>query len=645
MKRYYRIIFSLSLLISVSTSCVDDYLSVNPKSTTTPEVIFSDETFAEGSVFGIYERITNASFNHRLWPYKGLNNDTEVHLSSHSTNNVDNHISVSTYNNRATDDYWGSATSMAYEAIERANLCIEGLEKYGNPQPGTKLGYLYGEALFLRAWIYFELVGWFGNIPARFVPLSSENLYVGRSDRDDIYKQLLADLAIAAEMMPWAGTTSETANVIRPNKAAAKGLRARIALFAGGYGYHLYGETAVAQLSEDPDLTVEKTYAIARQECLEIMENEGKGFILENDFGKIFKDNCAAKFNAGGECLFKIPYLYAIRGNWMVAAGLIHGGDAGNNAPADGSDPYTTQRMGGIHGVVPSLFYDYEKEDTRRDISVAPFRWANGKQELASVRMVTCGKLRAEWVDLAKGPIHNNVNDGITPIIIRYADVLLMFAEAENQLNGPTEAAIDALNRVRTRAYDGVSQRTYVESRSTDKATFLKAIQDERRLEFVGEMIRKYDLIRWNLLKTNIDKALSDIRALRARSGVYADVPAYVFWKYKTDSPNEREIMFYGFERGEVAPGITEATITNRPELDAWMAANGWRGWNNQGNHTPPPANPRLWINSSETASEIRDSYLTYYLNDPDRQMDCPLPQSIITASQGALSNSELGYR
>ncbi|MDR1336339.1 MAG: RagB/SusD family nutrient uptake outer membrane protein [Tannerella sp.] len=644
MKRILYILIALLPLFGLA-SCMDDFLEVQAESTFLPATIFSDPTLAEGAVFGIYDVTIRNAFGGRLWSYKGMNTDAEMHIQSANTNNTNNHIAVSVYNNRGTDNtLFSGAVAYAFAAVEAANVCIDGLEKYGDPQPDTKMGYLLGESLFLRAWLYYELINWFGNIPARFEPVDDNILYIGRTDRDIVYRQLLEDLRIAAELMPWAGTSEQTAEVIRPNRAAAKALRARIALAAGGYGYHTYGEIAVARLSNDPELTVEKTYAIARDECLEIMQNEGKGFILEEDFGKIFKDNCKAILTAGGEPLFKLPFKYNSRGNWMRTAGVFHRGAGGSGNPDSGTDPYTTVALGGEHGLVPTVFYDYEREDTRRDISVAPFRWANGRQELATVRGMMPGKLRAEWIDLGKGAISVNNNDGITPIVVRYADVLLMFAEAENQLSGPTGAAKEALNRVRTRAYGGVSQMAYVESRSASRETLLEAIQDERRLEFVGETIRKYDLIRWNLLKANMDRAMNDMRDLRALSGAYADVPAYVFWKYRPDDPDEREIVCYGFERNEFAPGTSGATVADRNALNAWMTANGWRHWNPSGN-AAVAANPTLWINPSTTGGYLRDAYITcLYVNNPDRQQACPLPMSIIVDSQGMLSNKDVGY-
>ncbi|WP_418982205.1 RagB/SusD family nutrient uptake outer membrane protein [Alistipes sp.] len=628
-------------------SCVDDFLEARTESSFTDAAVFSDPTLATGAVMGIYESINYNSFNGRLWPYHGYNNDTERHLAS--TSGVtpaqnDSHSAYAVYKYAETDNYFGDAFSYAMIAVERANNCIEGLRTYGDTEHDAELAYLLGEALFLRAWIYYELVGLWGNIPARFESLSNENLYLGRADRDVIWKQLLADLREAAERMPWPGE-GMTATVLRPNRAAAKALRARIALAAGGYAYHLYGELNTPCLSRDPELTVEKTYTIARDECRDIIRHEGSGFVLEQDFSKIFKDNCAVRVAAGGEALWELPFKYNQRGNWMVAAGVYHRGAGGSGTIAADSDPYTSVYMGGTMGVVPTLYYDFDPQDRRRDISVVPFRWADGVQELTRPTMMTAGKLRAEWKDPARPKFSANANDGITPIVLRYADVLLMFAEADNELNGgPTDEAKQALQRVRERAF-GTSQAAYVAAVSASKTDFLGAVQEERRLEFVGEMIRKQDLIRWNLLKTNMDRVKQQMRDLRTLSGAYADVPAYVFWKFRSDDPAEREIVWYGLDRGQTAPGIEGQQIVDPAALEAWMKAGGWKNWNPAGNAKPAPAEPALWITPSADSGYLTDDYIeAQYYADPDRRQDMPLPSSVIMNSQGALDNASLGY-
>lgn len=639
-----RTILILSILISSAavSSCVSSFLDPDSESALDASAIFSDPTLADGAVLGIYHEINRNSFNGRLWAYHGYNNDIERHLSSTSgATSPDRHYAYAVYNYNSTDDWFGDAFSCAMMAIEKANNCIEGLREYGNVENEPDMASLLGESLFLRAWLYYELVHLWGDIPARFEPITNETLYLGRSDRDVIWKQLLDDLKEAADLMPWPGTTDNTSTVLRPNKAAAKALRARIALAAGGYSYHLYGEMCVPQLSEDPELTVEKTYRIARDECYELIQNEGNGYILEQDFAKIFQDNCAVKVSAGSEPLWELPFKYNSRGNWMVACGVYHRGPGGSGTISADADPYASTYLGGTMGVVPTLYYDYDVNDRRRDISVVPFRWADGYQELTRISMMTCGKLRAEWKDPSLPKFSANSNDGITPIILRYADVLLMFAEAENELNGgPTQDAKDALSRVRERAF-GTSQTAYVESVSVSKESFLKAVQDERKFELAGEMVRKNDLIRWNLLKTNMDQAKADMRALRELSGKYSDVPAYVFWKYRSTATDEREIVWYGLNRGEFAPGTSGQTVTDQSALDVWKTANGWKNWNANGNHEGEPAEPRLWIDPETLDDEYVDAQ---YYADPDRKQVMPLPSSVIMNSQGALNNAYIGY-
>ena len=107
-------------------------------------------------------------------------------------------------------------------------------------------------------------------MPARFEPVTSETTYLPRSDRDVIYKQLLADLEEAATLVAWPKGTAATQTTERINKAFVKGLRARIALSAGGYGQRVNNEI---RRSTDPDLAPDKMYAIAKKECLDVINS------------------------------------------------------------------------------------------------------------------------------------------------------------------------------------------------------------------------------------------------------------------------------------------------------------------------------------------------------------------------------------
>jgi hypothetical protein len=125
---------------------------------------------------------------------------------------------------------------------------------------------------------------------------------------------------------------------------------------------------------------------------------------------------------------------------------------------------------------------------------------------------------------------------GINWPMMRYADVILMFAEAENGLNGPTSDAQNALKRVRQRAFDSSTWAEnvdqYVATISSSKESFLDAIVDERAWEFGGEMIRKYELIRWGIYSDKMKETVETLKKLSddAYNGT-TQYPDYMYWK------------------------------------------------------------------------------------------------------------------
>src|SRR5258705_12649766 len=153
--------------------------------------------------------------------------------------------------------------------------------------------------------------------------------------------------------------------------------------------------------------------------------------------------------------------------------------------------------------------------------------------------------------------------------MIRFADVLLMYAEAVNEINGsPAPEAIAAFEEVRKRGYRGSTGLIGVTP--TTKAGFFDAIVNERFLEFGHEGIRRYDLLRWNLLATKLAEARFRIQAIRDRAGQYANVPQYVYAKNVGE-----EVVFYNawdstgkmpfWKPTQVPPAGTVNTVSPTP--------------------------------------------------------------------------------
>lgn len=531
------------------SSC-EDFLEAPTKSSLDESVIFSTPDLAKGAVDGIKVPFgeTN-SYRGRLLPWYGMNTDVEWYNSSQTPGDnsdlaVYNAKPINTQMN-TTNNAW----AMMYSGIERANICIKGLRQYGNPQPGNELGYLLGEALTLRAVYYADLLKTWGDVVARFEPISTETIYLEKSSRDEIYKQLIADLGEAAELVPWPNETASTSSVERVNKAFVKGLRARLCLAASGFSQYPDG----VRRSTDPDLSVANMYAIALQECEDVIESGTCQ--LESSFETLFRKLNEDNVNAGGESLWEIPFSDG-RGRVLFTFAVRH--NSNDQHHANGAN------RGGVAGPLPNVFYDFDVADTRRDVSCVPYRYGTAvagfaKQEIVGLNTWYFGKFRYEWMNRF---VTSTNDDGVNKLYMRYAEVILMAAEAANELTGPAAAA-PYLKEIRKRAFDASDWATkvdaYVDALTTKELMF-NGIVDEHKFEFTGEMERKQALIRWNLLKTKIDDAKARLYELRGRTGAYSDVPQTLYYKYEADGET---LEIYGLNRGETTdPGAGYTSIS-----------------------------------------------------------------------------------
>lgn len=501
----------LALLACGISSCD---MEAPSQSSMDSSLIFSQYEMAEAAVMGIHQSFgeTN-SYRGRYLPYYGINSDVEwINGLEASGINDGGKNDLATYNAQPSNSQMNTdnnAYAKFYEGIERANKAIEGIRAYGNYENNPDMAHLLGEALTLRAVIYLDLIKGWGDVPARFSSITSETMYLPRADRDEIYKQLLADLLEAENYVYWPNESNITQTTERVSKAFVKALRARIALYAGGYSQRADG----IRLSNDPDLDRTAMYTIVRDECLDVIAQ------YPNLASLPFKDNftnlCRDVVTAGQESIWEIPFSEG-RGRVLYTLGVEH----------QAKDQYTQQNKGGVNGPLPTLFYDYDVDDIRRNITCAPFRWSqtltNGRstQELASLKEWNFGKLRYEWMSRI---VTSTNDDGVNWQYMRLADVYLMAAEAVNELEGPANAA-QYMRPVLERALPSDKVSAYMNTATASKESFFDAIVEQRGLEFAGESLRKADLIRWNLLKTKLDEAKTKMKQLARREGKYADL-------------------------------------------------------------------------------------------------------------------------
>ena len=617
MKHYIRLSI-ISLAAASLTACDMEAPSI---SSLDGSSIYSVYSLAEAEVMSINQSFgeTN-SYRGRFLPYYGLNTDLET-ISSGTllSKSTDDKVSLANYNTLANNGQMNTdnnAYAKFYEGIERANLAIEGLQQYGDIDNRPDMGQLYGEALTMRAVIYTDLIKAWGDVPARFKPNSNDDIYMPRASKDSLYKVLLADLKTAEKYLYWPNQNNITTTVERCNKAFAKGLRARIALYA--CGYNLYGDGY--RRSTDKALSQDSMMLIVKQECEDII-NSGYNKLgtFKDNFVKLCQDNTGA----GGESLWEIPFSDG-RGRVLYTFGVKH----------NAKDQYTEQAQGGVNGPIPTLFYDYDVEDARRDITCVPYEWSkdriegstdltttDGKgtkihayQTLRSINKWCFGKLRYEWMTRT---VTSTNDDGVNWQYMRLADVYLMAAEAENYLNGPAAAwpyMSPILSRVLPAAKVSALQAKYTAS----KEAFFQGIVDQRAFEFAGEMLRKADLVRWGIIDQKMEECKNKLTQLANRQGAYADLPSKLYYKmYDGDGDGLAEsIDIYGLNHGETD--------------DIGKDMNGYtsKSW---------------FVDSKDNSNLLADDYINgLYVVTPSTHCLWPIWQTFINSSNGLLNNDGL---
>lgn len=588
-------------LAGVVTSCDMD---APTQSTLDETSVFSQYSLAESEIMSIHVSFCQTnSYRGRFLPYYGLNSDLETgsgtQPSYSKAMSYDDKISLWGYNTLATNGQMNTdnnAYAMFYEGIERANLAIQGIRKYGHIENNRDMAQLLGEALTLRALIYNDLIKAWGDVPARLQPNNADNVYMPRCNRDSIYKVLLADLKEAEDYCYWPNENVITKSTERVSKSFVKGLRARIALYAGGYGLRGDGY----RKSKDPELASDKMYAIAKQECVDIINQHCNTLgSFEENFKKLCQDNVAA----GGESLWEIPFASG-RGRVVYTFGIKH----------QVADQYTSQNQGGANGPLPYLYYDYDKDDIRRDITCIPYEWSkdlvDGKsyQQLRGINKWCFGKFRYEWMKSERALSLGKNDDGVNWQYMRLADVYLMAAEAINALDNDQQTAWKYMKPVLDRALPAAKVEALKAKYTANQDAFFKGIVEQRGFEFAGEMLRKADLVRWGIIDEKMAEAKQKLTDLSNRAGSYKDLPLKLY--YKNEGEN---IVVYGLNHGD--------TDAEGAALDGYSS--------------------KQWFVDSKTgANLLTEDYINgLYVGKPSLNCLWPIWQTFIEKSNGLLNN------
>lgn len=588
----------ISGMAMLSLTACDDFLDVDPDSTSAnTEFIYNNEGEISTALNGVYAQILSGNtFGNNLYKDFQLNSDVDF---STNTSETASGNKPARFDTRSDASNINSLWNALYKGVETANEFIFNLKNSklyeekmkteiadGENTGGvvteevpnvTKLTQMMGEAKVIRAMFYHELLSYWGDIPFTFkATYETNNLYPEVTDRQVVSDSLIADLRHAAEWMQ----SDKDATLDAPeriSKEAAYAMIARLALQAGGYSLNHDANDVNGYKMTRPS-NYKEYYQIARDYAKKVIDAGGHS--LNKSFRDVFVDECNHIVNKGDDAIFEIPFGKDYSGAWGYAQGPKSEVDANNETD------FSNQAWGSTSGNVRTTrFYRhmFKEGDTRRDYVCGT--WGYSNQGLPAINFsytMYNNKWSKLWNTVGLGKASTG-NTGINFAYIRYADVLLMFAEADNEVNGaPTQEAIDAVNQVRRRAYNGVNYEL-TSAQTATKEDFLKAVLDERKFEFAGENMRWKDLVRNNLYSEQIfytflayygvaeDQSTGSpyIDMLSEHDGIdYANISAmtniyYVYVKNTGDAnfPNSNLYMLY-----IVNPWTADVQPSSKPE-------------------------------------------------------------------------------
>ncbi|GEP94592.1 RagB/SusD family nutrient uptake outer membrane protein [Chitinophaga cymbidii] len=488
--------FIFILLAAMAGTSCKKLLDTKPTDFLSPVNYYQTDKQLDFALAAVYDVMGDAGFYKQIYTARMGN---EADDGFYFRNTVIAGVQV--YNFSPTDNDVQNLWQSLYDGINRANMLLAAIPNAASASDSAK-SRIRGEALFLRGYYYFMLVQHWGGVPLITEPTTSvNNVDIAKSTIREVYTQILKDME-EAEGLVLSSPAAITAG--RVNKSAVRGLLARVNLFMAGYPLQ---ETA--------------RYTAARDWALKIMDDMEAGHRLNPDYQQIFINYAQDKYDIK-ESIWEVEF-WGNNTNAYNETGCV-----GAWLGIQSSD----QSIGVGYGFVNAtsrLYKLYNENDLRRDWNIAPFSYsgttkvAKASTPASALWTRNCGKFRREYETLT--PKSNNATPQNMPLL-RYSDVLLMFAEADNEVNKqPSARAFQALNEVRRRAFGKLlpdaTNITEFDISGLDYESFQQEIRDERSRELCFELFRKQDLIRWGIFITNM-KAIENMVSLEASGQYYS---------------------------------------------------------------------------------------------------------------------------
>lgn len=498
MKLYHHIYttIAISTLTLILPSC-KDALNTQPSDFLTTSNYYKTETQLNNALNGVYDPLgQEGMYANGLLTYLSYGNDEGVWRASGQT------TGPMVFNYDPTETNINNLWTALYTGVSRANILLENIEQADVPQ--AKKDIIKGQALFLRGYYYFMLADNWGGVPMRLSAIASaDDVDIPATPAKAVMEQVVKDMETAEALLPFSDLLGPN-SAGRISKNTVRGILARVYLTMAG-----------AQINEP------KYYADARK-WSKLVIDEGKNS-LNDTYADIFTRQCQDRYDIK-ESMWEVEF-YGTKADAYGEVGYVgnRNGIASNNIDFPG---YGYAFLWGT----AKLYRSYESRgtgtaefspDERRDWVLAPYTWNDATKTKVALSNNAPdnhhSRYPGKWRrDLETGLPRNKNYSGVNFPLLRYADVLLMYAEAENQLNGPANAYV-YVNQVRRRAY-GKLRAGALNPQEADlpsglsPSAFFDAVVAERMRELAFECLRNHDLKRWGSLQKTLKDFAADIK-------------------------------------------------------------------------------------------------------------------------------------
>ena len=501
-----KVYISLFIVFASLASC-QKYLTKVPNDTIVSDQYYGTDAELNAALGGVYSYLAqDGTFSRNLLLELEMGND-----EGQFNNRTNKSGNPSLYDCQSTTAIYSDCWSALYAGINAANLLLENIDASG-ASAAVKTA-VKGEATFLRGFYYFQLVTRFGDVPLRLKATTQvANFNMARTPSITVYNQILQDLKTAQGLVNDISTNITPSHV---NKTAIAGIIARVYLKMAGHPLNLglpmydsasiYAESVINSGLHQLNPSYKQIFINQSQDLYDAPYNES---MWEVEF---YGNNTPSGTMPPGS---RFPCQLAMR----------YVGADQNPQVIYGYGAYTPT------GNLYDIYQKYPTDTLRRDWNIPPYSFATIKSTDSTpilpvllpvvnplFRAATstwdrdCGKWKREYEKVL--PKNRDWSPTNFPVI-RYADILLMAAEAENEM-GNTDVALVYLNQVRSRALAEVIP-------TTDATSLRQIIRDERARELCFEGLRKFDLIRWGIF----NKVMNDCKTSITNSASSASLKA-----------------------------------------------------------------------------------------------------------------------